>query len=42
MVWVDRDEALLGDLKTHDRGTKIERYLLKQLEVSKQIMITEN
>lgn len=41
-MWVERYEALLGDLKTHDRGTEVERYLLKQLEISKQIMSTEN
>jgi hypothetical protein len=40
-MWVERDEALLGDFRKR-RGPEIERYLLKQLEVSKQIMSTEN
>lgn len=41
-MWSERYESLLGDLKEKDRGSEVERYLLKQLEISNKIISTEN
>lgn len=36
-MWIERYESLLGDLKASDKGTLVESYLLRQLELSKKI-----
>lgn len=41
-MWIERYEALLDDLKKEERGSEVERYLLKQLEISNKIISTEN
>jgi hypothetical protein len=41
-MWAKRYELLLQDLKKKDRGSEVERYLLKQLEISNKIISTEN
>ena len=41
-MWSERYESLLQDLKKKDRGPEVERYLLKQLEISNKIISTEN
>lgn len=40
-MWVSRYEALLDDLKPKHKGTKVEKYLLKQLELSRSILNAE-
>lgn len=40
-MWVERYEALLDDLKPSQRGTIVESYLTKQLELSKKIVSEE-
>ena len=40
-MWAERYETLLKDLKPKYRGTKVEDYLLKQLDLTQEILITE-
>mgnify|MGYP006193821769 CR=1 FL=1 len=40
-MWADRYELLLKDLKPKQKGTIVEEYLLKQLELTQKILITE-
>ncbi|MFL5810479.1 MAG: hypothetical protein ACJ749_13235, partial [Flavisolibacter sp.] len=40
-MWIERYESLINDLKTSQRGTIVETYLTKQLELSKKIAAEE-
>lgn len=40
-MWAARYESLLKDLKPKYQGTEVEDYLLKQLEITQEILITE-
>jgi hypothetical protein len=40
-IWIERYEALIDDLKASQKGTIVETYLTKQLELSKKIAAEE-
>ena len=40
-LWVERYTSLIADLKKSERGTAIERYLQKQLDLSQKILSSE-
>lgn len=40
-MWIERYELLLGQLKPSQRGSEVESYLLKQLELAKNISANE-